>query len=64
VLSDVARRVIGRRHGGDADIVSALEGMNVNTPGANYGVSIKGVFDGQADPRVCMGRAKALHGAC
>jgi hypothetical protein len=26
-----------------------LEGMNVNTPGANYSVSIKGIFDGQAD---------------
>jgi hypothetical protein len=26
-----------------------LEGMNVNTPGANYGASIQGVFDGQAD---------------
>ncbi len=26
-----------------------LEGMNVNTPGANYGASVKGVFDGQAD---------------
>ena len=27
----------------------ALEGMNVNTPSANYGASIKGIFDGQAD---------------
>lgn len=26
-----------------------LEGMNVNTPGANYKVSIRGVFDGQSD---------------
>jgi len=26
-----------------------LEGMNVNTPGANYSVSIKGIFDGQSD---------------
>jgi hypothetical protein len=26
-----------------------LEGVNVNTPGANYRVSIKGVFNGQAD---------------
>ncbi len=26
-----------------------LEGMNVNTPGANFRASIKGVFDGQAD---------------
>ena len=26
-----------------------LEGMNVNTPLANLGASIKGVFDGQAD---------------
>ncbi len=26
-----------------------LEGMNVNTPAANYGASVKGVFDGQAD---------------
>jgi len=26
-----------------------LEGMNVNTPSANYGASIKGIFDGQAD---------------
>jgi hypothetical protein len=26
-----------------------LEGQNVNTPGANYGASIKGVFNGQAD---------------
>jgi hypothetical protein len=26
-----------------------LEGVNVNTPSANYGASIKGVFEGQAD---------------
>ena len=26
-----------------------LEGMNVNTPSANFGASVKGVFDGQAD---------------
>lgn len=26
-----------------------LEGMNVNTPGANFKVSIKGVFDGNTD---------------
>jgi len=26
-----------------------LEGMNVNTPSANYKASIKGIFDGQAD---------------
>jgi hypothetical protein len=26
-----------------------LEGMNVNTPSANFGASVKGVFEGQAD---------------
>ena len=26
-----------------------LEGMNVNTPGANYKATIKGIFNGQAD---------------
>lgn len=26
-----------------------LEGMNVNTPGANYSVSIRGTFEGQGD---------------
>ncbi len=26
-----------------------LEGMNVNTPGANFGASVKGVFDGAGD---------------
>ena len=26
-----------------------LEGLNVNTPLANYGASIKGIFDGPAD---------------
>jgi hypothetical protein len=26
-----------------------LEGMHVNTPGANFGVSVKGIFNGQAD---------------
>ena len=26
-----------------------LEGMSITTPGANFGASVKGVFDGQAD---------------
>jgi hypothetical protein len=61
-LGDVIDRIIERGSTVTrADIVSVLEdyyaaienlvleGLNVNTPGANYGASIKGVFDGRDD---------------